>query len=206
MTVLESLDDRLLAIDPQAADVLFRQARSTTRFADESVGDEQIQAAYELVKWGPTAMNGQPLRITLIRSEAARRRLIGHMAPGNRAKVADAPAVVVLTADRHFHEHLPTLFPHAPAAKDAFDDDAERREASARFNAGLQVAYFILGVRAVGLAAGPMTGMNAAAIEADLFPDGDQAVLAVVVIGKPLPQPQHPRGPRLAYTDVVRAI
>jgi len=68
------------------------------------------------------------------------------------------------------------------------------------------MGYFIIGVRAVGLAAGPMTGMDAAGIEADLFPAGDQAVLAVVNIGRALHAPDFPRGPRLAYDDVVTTI
>lgn len=52
--------------------------------------------------------------------------------------------------------------------------DAGAREHFRDFNGALQVAYFILGVRAAGLAAGPMTGYDASALEAELFPQGDR--------------------------------
>ena len=102
------LDRPTLAVDAATADLLFREARTASRFSDEPVSAEQLQAVYELVKWAPTAMNGQPLRVTLVWSEQARARLVSHLAPGNRAKTAAAPVVAVLTADRNFHEHLPT--------------------------------------------------------------------------------------------------
>jgi len=51
-----------------------------------------------------------------------------------------------------------------------------------------------------------MTGLDAVALEADLFPEGDRSVLAVVNIGRPLAEPDHPRGPRLGYDDVVATI
>ena len=68
------------------------------------------------------------------------------------------------------------------------------------------MGYFILGVRAAGLAAGPMTGLDKAGLEADLFPAGDQAVLAVVNIGRPGPDAWYPRLPRLAFDEVVTTI
>ena len=105
-----SLDGLELA--PQAQDLLFREARTANSFTDEPVTDEQVRAIYELVKWAPTSMNTQPLRVTLVRSQEARDRLVSHMAPGNQAKTAAAPLVAVLTAHRDFHENMPQLFPH----------------------------------------------------------------------------------------------
>jgi 3-hydroxypropanoate dehydrogenase len=127
------------------------------------------------------------------------------MAPGNRAKTAAAPLVAVLTAHREFHENLPQVFPHNPKAKDFFADPAGR-EPFATFNGALQVGYFILGVRAAGLAAGPMTGYDKPGLESDLFPAGDQAVLAVVNIGVPGPDAFRPRLPRLDYDQVVTTL
>ncbi len=158
-----------LALDQGAQHLLFRDARTANTFTDEPVADEQVRAIYDLVKWAPTSMNTQPLRVTLVRSDQARERLVRHMSPGNQAKTAAAPLVAVLSADRAFHEHLPTQFPHFPGAKDVFADTSVR-EATASFNAALQVGYFIVGVRAAGLAAGPMTGMDAGAVEARAVP------------------------------------
>lgn len=207
MTTFEAVrtDTPLLALEEQAADLLFRQARTPYAFTDEPVSDEQVRAIHDLAKWAPTSMNMQPLRITLLRSPQARERLMRHLAPGNRPKSASAPLIAVLTADRNFHESLPRVFPHNPGAAEHFADPAVR-ESVARFNGALQVAYVILGIRAAGLAAGPMTGYNAAALESDLFPEGDQKVLAVVNIGRPAPGAWHPRLPRLGFEDVVRTL
>jgi 3-hydroxypropanoate dehydrogenase len=195
----------LLALDKDAADLLFRSARTANTFSDEPVTDEQVRAIYDLVKWAPTSMNIQPLRITLVRTPQARERLLTHLAPGNRAKTAAAPLVAVLTADRNFHDTLPRVFPHFPGARDLFLTE-EAREHVGGFNGALQVAYFILGVRAAGLAAGPMTGYDAPALEADLFPDGDQKLLAVVNVGRPGADAWYPRSPRLDYEDVVQTV
>ena len=195
----------VLPLSREARDLLFQQAHTANTFTDEPVTDEQVRAIYELVKWAPTSMNTQPLRVTLVRSPEARTRLVEHMSPGNKAKTSTAPLVAVLTADRQFHEHLPVLVPHLPNAKDNFADDT-RRESFAAFNGALQVGYFIIGVRAAGLAAGPMTGYDAAALERDLFADGTQKVLAVVNIGRPGPEAFRPRAPRLGFEQVVTTI
>src|SRR5690606_8194509 len=157
-----------LKLSAEAQDLLFREARTANTFTDEPVTDEQVAAIHDLVKYGPTAMNSQPLRVILIRSDEARARLLKHMSDGNRDKTATAPLVAVLAADTNFHEHLPQVFPHAEGAKDWFPDPVAR-ESMARLNAGLQIGYFIMGVRAAGLAAGPMTGFDAAGIDEDLL-------------------------------------
>jgi 3-hydroxypropanoate dehydrogenase len=201
MTVADAL-----VLDPAAQDLLFRKARTANTFTDEPVTDEQIQAVYDLVKYAPTSMNMSPLRIVLVRSDDARARLVSHLADGNKDKTAKAPLVAILAADHEFHEELPKLFPHFPKAKDLFFSERPGRESASTLNATLQVAYFILGVRAAGLAAGPMTGYDAAAINKDFFADGDHSVLAVVNIGKPGENAWFPRSPRLEYDEVVTTV
>jgi 3-hydroxypropanoate dehydrogenase len=194
-----------LALDPAAQDLLFRQARTANTFTDEPVTEDQIEAVYDLVKYAPTSMNQQPLRIVLVRSDDARERLLEHMSEGNRKKTAAAPLVALLAADNEFHEELPTQFPHFPQAKDLFAERAAR-EQSAKLNALLQVGYFIIGVRAAGLAAGPMTGFDAEGINKEFFSDGEHSVLVVVNIGRPGADAWFPRSPRLAYDQVVTTV
>ncbi|HEY0776179.1 MAG TPA: malonic semialdehyde reductase [Nocardioidaceae bacterium] len=191
-----------LALSPEAQDLLFREARTANTFSDEPVTDEQIAAIYDLMKYAPTAMNMQPLRIVLVRDGEPRERLLKHMADGNRDKTANAPLVAVLAADTEFHEHLHRTFPHFPGAKDAFADDTAREQA-ARFNATLQAGYFFLGVRAAGLAAGPMGGFDAAALDADLFAGTSLRSLVVVNIGRPGENAWFDRLPRLEQDEVV---
>ena len=194
-----------LALDSAAQDLLFREARTANTFADEPVTDEQVQAIYDLVKFGPTAFNQSPLRVVLVRSDEARERLVGLMAEGNQAKTASAPLTAILAADNEFHEELPTLFPHFPQAKDVFFAERQAREQAAGLNAALQAAYFIVGIRAAGLAAGPMTGFDFAGVQKE-FLDDDHTPLMVVNIGKPGEDASSPRSPRLAYEEVITAV
>jgi 3-hydroxypropanoate dehydrogenase len=194
--------DTLLTLAADAQDLLFREARTANTFADAPVTDEQIRDIYELVKYAPTSMNQQPLRIVLVRSPQARARLVTHMIDNNKPKTASAPLTAILAADLNFHEHLPKVFPHAPDAKDYFADPDYRTD-SARFNALIQVGYFILGIRAAGLAAGPMNGFDAAGLDQEFFPDGNHSALVVVNIGIPGVDAWFPRSPRLSYDEVV---
>ena len=194
-----------LVLDPAAQDLLFREARTANTFTDEPVSDEQVQAIYDLVKYGPTAFNQTPLRITLVRSAEARERLVQHMAEGNQAKTAAAPLVAILSADNEFHEELPALLPAFPQAKDLVFAERPAREGSAALNAALQAAYFIIGVRAAGLAAGPMSGLDFAGVQKE-FLDGDHTPLVVVNIGKPGEGASYPRSPRLPYEQVVTTV
>ena len=191
-----------LALSPDAQALLFRDARTANSFSDEPVSDEQMAAIYDLVKYGPTALNTQPLRVMLVREGEARERLLKHMADGNRDKTADAPLVAILAADTDFHEHLHRTFPHFPGAKDLFADD-EAREQAAKFNATLQIGYFLLGVRAAGLAAGPMGGFDAEALDEEFFSDSALKSLLVVNIGKPGENAWFDRLPRLDHDEVV---
>ncbi|GGX93458.1 malonic semialdehyde reductase [Streptomyces fructofermentans] len=193
-----------LVLDAAAQDLLFREARTANAFTDEPVTDEQIRAVYDLVKYGPTAYNQTPLRITLVRSPGARERLVRHMSEGNRAKTAAAPLVAILAADIEFHEELPRLLPHFPQAKAMYDTLRPVREHSALVNGALQAAYFIVGIRAAGLAAGPMSGFDSVGVQKE-FLDDDHTPLMVVNIGLPAGSPR-PRSPRLDVDEVVTTV
>ncbi|MGE7391351.1 malonic semialdehyde reductase [Streptomyces sp. NPDC004126] len=194
-----------LVLDAAAQDLLFREARTANSFSDEPVTEEQVQAIYDLVKFGPTAFNQTPLRITLVRSAEARERLVKHMEEGNKAKTAAAPLVAILSADNEFHEELPQLLPHFPQAKDAFFSERPVREQAALLNGALQAAYFIIGVRAAGLAAGPMTGLDFAGVQKE-FLDADHTPLMVINIGKPGENAWFPRSPRLDIDQVITTV
>jgi len=147
----------------------------------------------------------QPLRLVLVRSAEARERLVATMAGGNKAKTAAAPLAVILAADLNFHEEFHKTFPHLPGVKDWFAEETARAQA-AKFNGALQVGYFILGVRAAGLAAGPMTGFDADALNKEFFGDGEHTVLAVVNIGKPGDKAWFDRNPRLEFEQVATTV
>lgn len=196
----------LLALDRAAQDLLFRAARTANAFTAEPVDEEQVRAIHDLVRNGPTAMNAQPLRVLLLRSAPARARLLPYLSSGNRDKTAGAPLTAVLAAEVDWHDRLPELFPHRPGARDWFTGDPAGREAQARFNAALQIGYLLVGVRAAGLAAGPMAGFDTAGVEREFFPDGRHRVLLLMNIGRPAPDAWRERLPRLDYAEVVSTL
>lgn len=194
----------LINLDPEAQALLFTDARTANTFTDEPVTDEHLRAIYELAKYPPTAANTQPLRIVYVHPGEARTRLTAHMSEGNRAKTGSAPMVAVLAADTDFHEFIPQVFPIRPQMRDDLAANPTAREHMARFNATLQIGYYLLAVRAAGLAAGPMAGFDAAAVDREFFTDSTWKTLLVVNIGRPGENAWFPRLPRLDYTDVVR--
>ena len=198
--------DTSLALSENAQNLLFREARSANSFTDEPVSAEQIEAIYELVKFGPTAMNNQPLRVLLVQSDEARARLVPHLSEGNRAKTVGAPLVAVLAADTDFHDRLPEHFPHFPEARDMFAGKDEMRVDHASFNAALQIGYFIVGIRAAGLAAGPMAGFDKAGVDNEFFGGTAWKSQLIVNIGYPAADAWLDRLPRLAFRDVVSTI
>ena len=195
--------DNLIALDPEAQALLFREARTANAFTSDPVTEDQVKALYELIKWAPTAMNAQPMRIVLVRTPEAKARLVTHMGPSNKVKTDSAPLVAILAADTNFHDQLPKVFPHFKAARDMFKDDLAKRTHVATTNAWLQMGYFIIGVRALGLAAGPMTGIDAEGIDNALLAGTSLKTISVVNIGHPAPEAWFNRSPRLDYSEAV---
>ncbi len=197
-------EHRLSRLDEKAKHTLFTGARTANTFAQTPVTDAELVAVWELAKWAPTSANSQPLRVLFVRGGEGRDRLVKHMNDGNRAKTASAPAVAVLAMDTRFHDHIPTVLPYKPELKDVFAGNDDLRAGTASFNATLQAGYFILAVRAQGLAAGPMGGFDATGVDAEFFPDGRFHSILVVNIGHPGKDPWFARLPRLSNDEVVQ--
>lgn len=202
--VTEQTVPELGRLDEAGRAALFTEARTANTFAPTPVSDADLAGIWELARWAPTSANTQPLRVLYVRSGEARERLLAHIGDGNKAKTASAPVVAVLAVDSRFHEHIPTLLPFRPEAKDFFDADENFRLDYAKFNGALQAGYFILAVRAQGLAAGPMAGFHAAGVDAEFFPDGRWRTTLVVNIGHPGENAWLQRLPRLDPEEAVR--
>jgi len=195
----------LFALNADAQDLLFREAHTAKKFTDEPVSDEQVAAIYDLIKWGPTMTNSQPMRIVLARSEDARSRVVSHMLPNNAEKTASAPLIAVLAADMKFNRHIERIFPDAPFMAQMYEKD-DFREPIADSQAWMQAGYFVMGIRAIGLDACPMLGLDRPGLDADLFADSDLKCICVVLIGKPTENAYGPRLPRLDYDEVVSVL
>jgi 3-hydroxypropanoate dehydrogenase len=195
-TTLPRLDDAGRAL-------LFTEARTANTFAPTPVTDAELEGVWALAKWAPTAANTQPLRIVFVRTEEGKARLVPLMNEGNQAKTEAAPVTAILARDTQFQEHIPHVFPIRPEMKDYLDNDEGARTHLSTYGSTLQVAYFILGVRAQGLAAGPMGGFDGPAIDKEFFPDGRFATSLVVNIGHPGEDAWFPRQPRLEHDQVI---
>ena len=189
-----------LILDEDAAAALFLDARTANNWADEEVSDETLQAVYALTRMGPTAFNGQPMRITWVRSTEARERLVEHMMDGNKAKTLSAPMVAVLSFTTEWHSLMPTTAPHmADMLMPMFEASVESRTAAGNNNAHVQAGYFIMAARAAGLAVGPMTGFNPAGVDAEFNADSSHKSFMVVNLGKPSGVAGHDRLHRLEF-------
>jgi 3-hydroxypropanoate dehydrogenase len=198
--------DDLLVLDGAAQELLFTAARTANTFTDEPVSDEQLRAITDLAKWPPTMANTNPLRILFVRTSDGKERLGPLMSEGNRAKTVTAPAVAVLAIDRDFHDKIPELLPFRPEMRENFVADAKNRERLATFNGALQAGYFILSVRAAGLAAGPMLGFDGPGIDQEFFAGRAWKTILVVNIGRPGTDSWFDRLPRLTHEDYVEYV
>ncbi|MCW1099319.1 malonic semialdehyde reductase [Streptomyces sp. RS2] len=198
-----SVSGPLPRIPAEAGAALFTDARTAYSFADTPVDDATLTSVWELARWAPTAANTQPLRVLYVRTAEGKERLLPHLDEGNRPKSASAPVVAILAVDHRFHEHIPHVLPIRPEMKEYFESEPAQREAITSFNGPLQAGYFILAVRALGLAAGPMAGFDPAGIDKEFFADGDWHSLLVVNIGHPAGPPAFDRMPRLAHEHAL---
>ena len=108
--------------------------------------------------------------------------------------------------DLEFYEHMNELLPYMDNARDYFAADKGKAAENARFNAILQAGYFILGIRALGLAAGPMLGFDPAGVDQEFFPDGRFKSILVVNIGHPAENAWMERLPRMGAEQVITSI
>nr|WP_316642037.1 malonic semialdehyde reductase [uncultured Roseateles sp.] len=199
-------------LNDDAWNLLLRHSRSQNRWLDKPVAPELLTQLYELMKMGPTASNCGPARLIFLCSDEAKARLLPLMAEGNRDKTRQAPVTVLLGMARHFQRRLPELFPHRPNAREAFDANLALREAVAFRNSSLQGGYLMLAARGLGLDCGPMSGFDAAAVNAEFFNKAGEEAFAgegVVInficnLGHGDPAGVFDRLPRLPFDQACR--
>ena len=192
-------------LDSNSLDTIFRTARSQNGWLDREVSDEQIHGIYELMKFGPTAANNCPARITFLKSEDSKNRLKPHLDEGNIEKTMSAPVVAIIGYDTEFYEKLPYLFPHTDA-RSWFAGKPEKIVASGSMNATLQAAYFMIATRSMGLDCGPMGGFNNEGVDNEFFSDGKTKTLLICCIGYGDESKVFPRSPRLDFSEACQVI
>ena len=155
-------------LNDAALDQLFRTARTYNGYLDKAVTTEQLDAIWELMKYGPTSANCLPARLIWCVSQEPKEKLAALTMPSNGEKILSAPVSVIIGMDMEFYEQLPELFPHADARSWFAGNDAMIHSTAFR-NSTLQGAYFMLAARALGLDTGPMSGFSNDAVDAAFF-------------------------------------
>ena len=192
-------------LDDRAFDQLFHKARTHNGWQAIDVPDTVLEEAVDLAKMGPTSANTSPLRIVFVRSREAKERLKPALMPANVDKTMASPVTAIMGYDTKFYELLPRLFPHADA-KAWFDGNEAFANDTAYKNGTLQVAYFILALRGLGLDTGPMTGFNNAAVDEAFFPGGRVKSNVLINIGYGDAEKLFSRSPRLAFGEIASIL
>jgi 3-hydroxypropanoate dehydrogenase len=186
-------------------DQLFRTARSTHAFTAQPVADATLRQLYELLKWGPTAWNSQPGRYVFVRSAEAKARLAPAMSSSNRAKTLAAPVTAIVAFDTRFFDRLDEWAPGS-TGQELLTKDAALAQVTAFRNGSLQGAYLILAARALGLAAGPMSGFNAERVNREFLANSTWSANFLVNLGYPHDTVSKPRAARVPFEDAVRIV
>ncbi|MGQ0801856.1 MAG: malonic semialdehyde reductase [Pseudomarimonas sp.] len=194
-------------LDDSALDLIFRNARtfrgSSKAWQSKPVAPALLQQVWDLARMGPTSANCSPARIVFVVTPAAKADLAEGLDPGNVEQSMAAPVTAIIGMDMAFAEKLPVLFPQADA-RSWFEGNPALTQATAFRNASLQGAYLMIAARALGLDCGPMSGFDAAKIDAAFFAGTAVRSNFLVNLGYGERSTLHPRNPRLSFDEACR--
>lgn len=195
-------------LDVTALDSLFRAARTAQGFLPGPLSHELLERAVTLAENGPTSTNSLPVRYVFVESPEAKARLEPALSPGNVSKTMQAPVTAIVAADLFFYERFSETQPTRAGMGDKFGgpDNLDMVRGFARDNALLQMGYFILAARALGLDCGPMGGFDKKAVDEAFFADGRWISLYLINLGYDDGARTSPRLPRLGFADVARFV
>jgi 3-hydroxypropanoate dehydrogenase len=191
-----------MRLDDKALQQLFLAARTHRTWLPRELPDSVLKELVDLMKTGPTANNGLPARVTFVKSNAAKERLMPHLSEGNRDKTMKAPACAIIGHDLAFYAHPPK----SQDPLKAFEGKPEAALTYAMRNGSLQGAYFILAARALGLDAGPMSGFDNAGVDKEFFAGTDVKSNFLCNLGYGDPSALRPRGPRFDFAEMAQIL
>ena len=186
------------ALNDDALDQLFRDARTFRWWQDKPVDEATLRAVADLAKIGPTSGNSSPGRFVFVVSPEAKEKLRPHLDKGNVRQTMSAPATAIVAYDTQFYEQMPFLAPHTDA-RSWFAGKPTVIEETGFRNSSLQGAYLIMAARALGLDCGPMSGFDGEGVNRTFFPDGTVKANFLINLGYGDPDRLRPRQPRFAF-------
>jgi 3-hydroxypropanoate dehydrogenase len=193
------------SLDPASRSLLFGEARTHNVWLDRPVSDATLHELWDLVKWGPTGANLQPLRVVFVKTQQGKARLIPTLMGANQEKTRAAPVTAIVAHDVAFYERAAQVMPVMPGLGEKIGAMPQAiRDRMGFQSSTLQAGYLILAARALGLDAGPMGGFDPAALDKAFFPDGKWASSLVINLGYGDPSKLFPRQPRLSFEEACR--
>ncbi len=193
-------------LSDDARRLLFTEARTANLFLNKPVDAALLTEIYELMRWGPTSMNGCPIRISFLTSEQAKARLRPALLDSNVRRADSAPVIAIIGMDMEFYRYLPRLYPHAPENRKIFEKNEIAAEITAIRNSTLQGAYFIMAARAVGLDCGPMSGFDNVRVDQEFFSGTHVRSNFLCSLGYADPDKYYPRGARFDFDEACQVI
>ncbi len=202
---VNALRARISKADSDTMALLLGQAHTHHAWTDQPVSDAILKEAYDLAKMGPTGMNIQPMRLTILRGEAKEKRLVPLMLDSNQAKTSTAPVTVILANDQAFYDKMDRVFPIMPDAAAMFADNADMARENADRNGTLQAAYFMIALRSLGLDVAPMSGFDPAGVNNAFFADTTLTANFIINVGYGEANGVYPRLPRLDFSEISKS-
>ncbi|HXE87022.1 MAG TPA: malonic semialdehyde reductase [Hyphomicrobiaceae bacterium] len=191
-----------MRLDDEALGQLFLDARTLRAWQPRQVPDALLREVVDLMKLAPTASNGLPARIVLIKSAAAKARLKPHLDPGNVDRTMAAPATAIVGHDLKFYMHRPA----GERPIRGLADKPEEAQVVAFRNGSLQGAYLIMAARALGLDCGPMSGFDNAGVDEEFFAGTDIKSNFLCNLGYGDRTGMPPRAGRFAFDEMASIL
>lgn len=187
---------------------IFDNAHTVYGWEEKPVATETIHELIRLTQLAPTAFNCCPARFTFYSTADGKEKVAAAGMGGNVDTTKAAPLVAVLSVDKQWIEKMDILCPAYGGAKGisgALGNNQAAIDGTGNLNAHVQLGYFILAARSLGLGAGPMTGFDFAAVDAAVGKP-DLAAFAVVRLGYAAPNPSYVRKDRLTFEQAATLI
>jgi 3-hydroxypropanoate dehydrogenase len=192
-------------IDNKAIAQLFTEARTHHAWMPQPVSDSTLVALYELMKWGPTSVNGNPGRVLFIRSDEQKEKLYPALLEGNVDQIKAAPVTAIVAYDQRWLDHMNRLFPIYDV-RPFFEGNDKLITDTAFRNSSLQGAYLILAARALGLDTCPMSGFDNDKVDETFFEGSSWGSNFICALGHGDSAKLFPRGPRLTFDEACKII
>ena len=194
------------SVSEDALNKVFVEARTYHHWLDKPVEEKLLHQLYDVVKFPPTSMNCQPMRLHFLVSEAAKDQLKPCLMEGNIEQTMTAPVVVIIAHDKKFYKHLPRMFPAKENAETMYSTNDQLCQETAFRNGSLQGAYLILAARALGLDCGPMSGFDNQKVDQIFFSGTSYQSNFILNLGYGDDEKLYERGDRFEFNEIAQIL